>query len=113
MTFYLPISYSGSIRFLNMSWSIVHEGNNESSVITFGVYLDLQNQWLKQHVCNFVAQMTLTLACRVLQNLLSNLGRSKCKSWSLYDEEEHTTRWQLLHFVWTINLDSCSLLSNH
>jgi hypothetical protein len=109
-TFYLPISYSGSIRFLNMSWSTVHGEHNESSVITFGVYLDLQNQLLKQHVCNFVAPMTLRLACRVLQKLLSNLSRSKCKSWSLHDGEEHTRRWHQLHFMLTLNLDIFSLL---
>jgi hypothetical protein len=48
VTFYLPISYGSSIRFLNMSRSTIHGGNNESSVITFGVYLDLQNLLLKQ-----------------------------------------------------------------
>jgi hypothetical protein len=86
-----------------MSWSTVHEGNNESSVITFGVYLDLQNQLLKQHVYNFVAQMTLILACRVLQNLLSNLSRSKCKSWSGHYGEEHVKVWQQFDLVWTLN----------
>jgi hypothetical protein len=42
VTFYNPNSCGNSIVLLNMSLSTFHSGNNESSLIKFGVHLDLQ-----------------------------------------------------------------------
>jgi hypothetical protein len=54
-----------------------------------------------------------TLAFRVLRNSLSNLSWSKNKSWSGHSGEEHVKVWHQFDLVSTINLNSCSLLSNH
>jgi hypothetical protein len=72
-----------------------------------------KNQLLKLYVCNFVAQMTLSLACRVPQNVLSNLSWSKNKSWSLPVGEEHIGRWHQLQFIFDPQIGLLPLLSNH
>ena len=41
--FYRPNSYGNPIGFLNMSWSTLCAGNNEASLIKFGVHLDLRS----------------------------------------------------------------------
>jgi len=41
VTFYYPNSYVKSIRFLNMSWSTLLDESNGSSIIKFGVHLDI------------------------------------------------------------------------
>ena len=55
VNFYLQNSYGISIGFLKMSWSTFHGGNNKSSLIKFGVYLDLQKYSPK------TAKVTLSL----------------------------------------------------
>ena len=42
-TFWVPNSYGSSIGVLNMSWSTLCCGNNEASLIKFGVDLDLRS----------------------------------------------------------------------
>jgi hypothetical protein len=104
-TCYRPNLCDRSIGFLNMGWSTFHGGNNEASLIKFGVHLDLRKHFPKQQKAYFVTNVTLTLTSRVLQNFLNNMSWSKCKSWSKHCGEEHTKSWLEFDHVLIVNFE--------